>query len=189
MDPEGGYVRGAQIEFFDTVVRHYNGGDTRLERFVPADILSLAPRDDFFQPRSWRVSGGWQRSFVKNGSEPLVAFLDGGAGATWANRGGRALFYALGETGIRLNRELDGGYGIAAGARVGAMVDLTARWRANAYASGFNYFLGENDQPRRIGLEQRFTLGRDSALRFDLERRREAGREFGSGTLSLQLYF
>ena len=32
------------------------------------------------------------------------------------------------------------------------MVDLTARWRANAYASGFNYFLGENDQPRRIGL-------------------------------------
>jgi hypothetical protein len=189
MDPEGGYVRGAQIEFFDTVVRHYNGGDTRLERFVPADILSLAPRDDFFQPRSWRVSGGWQRSFVKNGSEPLVAFLDGGAGATWANRGGHALFYALAETGIRVNRELDGGYGIGAGARVGAMVDLTTRWRANAYASGFSYFLGENDQPRRIGLEQRFTLGRDSALRFDLERRREAGREFGSGTLSLQLYF
>ena len=88
-----------------------------------------------------------------------------------------------------MNRELDGGYGVGAGARVGAMVDLTARWRANAYASGVNYFLGENDRPRRIGLEQRFTLGRDSALRFDLERRREAGREFGSGMLSLQLYF
>ena len=189
MDPEGGYVRGAQIEFFDTVVRHYNGGDTRLERFVPADILSLAPRDDFFQPRSWRVSGGWQRSFVRNGSEPLVAFLDGGAGASWSDRGSRALFYALGEAALRLNRELDGGYGIGAGARVGAMVDLTPRWRANAYASGFNYFLGESDQPRKISLEQRFTLGRDSALRLDLERRREADRQFSSGTLSLQLYF
>ena len=189
MDPEAGYVRGAQIEFFDTAVRHYNDGKTRLERFVPADILSLAPRDDFFQPRSWRVSGGWQRSFVRNGSEPLLAFLDGGAGASWTDRAGHALFYALGEAALRVNRELDGGYGIGAGARVGTMVDLTSRWRANAYASGFNYFLGESDQPRRVGLEQRFTIGRDSALRFDLERRREADRQFNTGTLSLQLYF
>lgn len=189
MDPEAGYVRGAQIEFFDTAVRHYADGHTRLERFVPADILSLAPRDDFFQPRSWRVSGGWQRSFVRNGSEPLVAFLDGGAGASWTDRTNHVLFYALGEAALRMNRELEGGYGIGAGARVGTMVDLTSRWRANAYASGFNYFLGESDQPRRIGLDQRFTLGRDSAIRFDLERRREADRQFNSGMLSLQLYF
>jgi len=189
MDPEPGYARGAQIEFFDTVVRHYNDGATRLERFVPVDILSFAPRDDFFQPRSWRVSGGWERSFVRNGSEPLVGFFGGGGGAAWSDRAGHMLFYALGEANFRLNRELDGGYGIGAGGRVGTMVDLTSRWRVNAYASGLNYFLGESDQPRRIGLEQRFTLGRDSAVRFDLERRREADRHFNSGMLSLQIYF
>jgi hypothetical protein len=189
IDPEPGYARGAQIEFFDTAIRHYDDGGTRLERFVPVDILSLAPRDDFFQPRSWRVSGGWQRSFVRNGSEPLIAFFGGGGGAAWSDRAGHALFYALGEAALRLNRELEGGYGIGAGARVGTMVDLTPRWRANAYAGGLDYFVGESDQPRRIGLEQRFTLGRDCALRFDLERRREAGRQFDSGTLSLQLYF
>ncbi|HZE60268.1 MAG TPA: DUF4105 domain-containing protein [Burkholderiales bacterium] len=189
MDPEAGYVRGAQIEFFDTALRHYADGKTRLERFVPADILSLSPRGDFFQPRSWRVAGGWHRSFVRNGSEPLVAFLDGGAGAAWSDRGGRSLFYALAETALRANRELDGGYGVGAGARVGAMADLAPRWRANAYVAGVNYFVGESDQPRAIGLQQRFTLGRDSALRFDLERRREAGRQFASGMLSLQLYF
>ena len=188
MDPEAGYVRGAQIEFFDTAVRHYNDGHARLERFVPADILSLAPRDDFFQPRSWRISGGWHRSFVRNGSEPLLAFLDGGAGAAWSDRGGHTLFYGLAEAALRVNRELDGGYGVGAGARVGALADFTARWRVNAYASGVNYFLGESDQPRTVGLQQRFTLGRDSALRFDVERRREAGRQFNSGTLSLQLY-
>jgi len=188
MDPEPGYARGAQIEFFDTAIRHYNDGAMRLERFVPVDILSLAPRDDFFQPRSWRVSGGWQRSFVRNGSEPLLAFFGGGGGAASADRTGRALFYALGEAAVRVNRELDGGYGIGAGGRVGAMVDLTPRWRANAYASGLNYFLGESDQPRRIALEQRLTLGRDSALRFDLERLREGDRQFNGGTLSLQLY-
>ena len=192
MDPEAGYVRGAQIDFFDTALRHYNDGRTRLERFVPADIVSLAPRDDFFQPRSWRVSGGWQRSFVRNGSEPLVAFFDGGAGASWAKGGsdrrGGALFYGLAEAALRLNRELDGGYGVGAGARFGALADVTSRWRVNAYASGIDYFLGESDQPRRLGLEQRFTLGRDSALRFDFERRREAGRQFNSGMLSLQIY-
>jgi hypothetical protein len=189
MDPEAGYVRGAQIEFFDTAIRHYAGGPTRLERFVPADILSLAPRDEFFQPRSWRVAGGWQRSFVRNGSEPLMGFLDGGAGAAWSDRGGHALVYALAEGALRVNRELDGGYGVGAGARIGAMADLTPRWRANASLSGINYFLGESDQPRAVGLQQRFTLGRDSALRFDLERRREAGRQFNSASLSLQLYF
>src|SRR5206468_11436433 len=87
MDAEGGYVRGAQIEFFDTVVRHYNGGDTRLERFVPADILSLPPRDDFFSPRSWRGSGGWQRSVVKPGPQTPVSLLDCGSRATWGNPG------------------------------------------------------------------------------------------------------
>jgi len=189
MDAEPGYARGAQIEFFDTAIRHYEDGGTRLERFVPVDILSFAPRDDFFQPRSWRVSGGWQRSFVRNGAEPLVAFFGGGGGGAWSDRAGRALFYALGEANLRLNRELDGGYGIGAGGRVGTIVDLTERWRANAYASGLNYLLGEADQPRRVGLEQRFKIGRDSALRFDLERRREAERHFNSAMLSLQLYF
>jgi hypothetical protein len=189
MDAEAGYVRGAQIEFFDTALRHYQDGKTRVERFVPANILSLAPRDDFFQPRSWRIAGGWQRSFVNNGSEPLVGFLEGGAGAAWSDRAGRTLIYALGEGAIRVNRELDGGYGLGAGARVGTMSDLAPRWRANAYVSGVNYFLGESDQPRAIGLQQRFTVSRDSALRLDFERRREGGRQFNSGTLSLQLYF
>jgi hypothetical protein len=61
--------------------------------------------------------------------------------------------------------------------------------RLHAYASGLNYFLGEADQPRALGLQTRFTVGRDSALRLDLERRREAGRQFNSTSVSLQLYF
>jgi hypothetical protein len=188
IDADAGYVRGAQIEFFDMAFRHYNHGATRVERFVPVDILSLAPRDDFFQPRSWRVSGGWRRAFLKDGSEPLVASLDGGAGAAWSTRG-RALFYALGESALRAHRSLEHGYGVGAGARLGALVDPAPGWRLHAYASGINYFLGESEQPRALGLQQRFAVGRDSALRLDLERRREGGRHFNSASLSLQLYF
>ncbi|HYR35947.1 MAG TPA: DUF4105 domain-containing protein, partial [Burkholderiales bacterium] len=189
IDDDAGYVRGAQIQFFDTAFRHYNDGGTRVERFVPVDILSLAPRDDFFQPRSWRVAGGWRRSFLGDGSEPLVGFLDGGAGAAWSGRGGHSMFYGLAEAAIRAHHNLEHGYGIGAGARLGALVDPAPRWRLNAYATGLNYFLGEADQPRSLGLQSRFTLGRDSALRLDLERRREAGRRFNNASFSLQLYF
>jgi hypothetical protein len=170
-------------------VRRYGAERARLENFIPVDILSLAPRDDFFQPRSWRVAGGWRRSFLRDGAEPLVPGIDGGAGSSWSLAGGRALAYAMAEAGLRAHHSLEHGYGIGAGARLGALVDLGARWRMHAYASGLDYFLGEPDQPRRLGLESRFSLGRNLALRADLGTERQAGRRFGSGSISLMAYF
>jgi hypothetical protein len=189
MDTDAGYVKGAQIQFFDTAFRHYADDGTRLERFIPVDILSLAPRDDFFQPRSWRVAGGWQRRFVQNGKEPLVAGLDGGAGATWESSGHKAMIYALGEAALQVHHELDKGYSVGAGARIGALVDPTPRWRINAYAIGIKQFLGERDTPAGIGVQNRVALGRDVALRVDFARTREADRRFNAGSLSLQVYF
>jgi hypothetical protein len=189
MDTDAGYVKGAQIQFFDTAFRHYGDEGTRLERFIPVDILSLAPRDDFFQPRSWRVSGGWQRKFVQNGKEPLVGGIDGGAGATWESRGHGAMVYALAESALQLHHELDSGYSIGAGARIGTLADPTPRWRVNAYASGIKQFLGERDTPASIGVQNRVALGRDVALRIDFARTREADRRFNAGSLSLQVYF
>jgi hypothetical protein len=188
LDTDAGYVKGAQIQFFDTAFRHYEDGSTRLERFIPVDILSLAPRDDFFQPRSWRVAGGWQRTFVQNGAEPLVAGLEGGAGGTFS-LGRNVMVYGLAEAALHLHHELDGGYSIGAGARIGALVDPAPGWRINAYASGIRQFLGEKDTPASLGVQSRVALGRDTALRIDLARMREAEHRFNAGSISLQLYF
>lgn len=189
LDADAGYVRGAQIEFFDIALRRYDGGGVRLEHFVPVDIFSLAPRDDFFEPRSWRIAGGWRRTFLRDGSEPLVPGVDGGAGATWSSRGGRALVYAMAEGATRIHHSLEHGYAAGAGARIGALADPAPRWRIHAYASGMNHFLGERDTPAAIGVQQRVTLGRDAALRIDLARMREADRRFSAASLSLQVYF
>ena len=186
LDPDEGYVQGAQIEFFKTAVRRYEG-TVRLEQFIPVDILSLSPRDDFFQPLSWRVAGGWKRSFVANGSEPLVPGLDGGAGATWKT--GRLMLYGLGEAALRVHHELEGAYSIGAGARFGVLADPAPRWRVHAYVAGINQFLGERDTPRSLGVQQRVTLGRDTSLRFEFARMREADRRFSAGSISLQVYF
>jgi hypothetical protein len=187
MDPEPGYVRGAQIEFFDTAIRHYEGGAARLEHLTPVDIVSLSPRNDFFQPRSWRIAGGWERAFIADGHEPLVGHVDGGAGGTWGND--RALFYAMGEAALRQHHEFEHGFQLGAGARAGALVDLTPRLRIHAYVNGMNTLAGEHDTPRAATLQARYTLGRDSAMRADFERRREAGREFSSASIALHLYY
>ena len=98
------------------------------------------------------------------------------------------LLYVFLDGSTRLHSRLDDGYALGAGGSAGALYDVSPRWRMHAYARALKYFLGENDTPRSVGLEQRFSLGRDLALRLDLTRNREAGLTFNAGSLSLLLY-
>ena len=188
MDPEEGYARGGQIEFFDSAFRRYESGSIRLESLTPIDIVSLSPRDDFFQSWSWKIAAGWTRARASDGSEPLVASVNGGGGAAWA-MGDHRLFYAFLDGSARVNHHFDEGYALGAGASAGALFDWGPRWRAHAYARGLRYFLGQQDTPWSWGLEQRFTLDRDVALRLDLGRNREMGRTFNAGSASVLFYF
>ncbi len=188
MDADAGYTRGAQIEFFSLALRHLESGVTRVEEFTPVEILSLAPRDDIFKRWSWHVSGGWRRSFLADGSEPLVGGLDIGAGGAWSAAGGRLLSYAMADSSVRLHHRLEDGYAVRAGARAGAYFDVTSRWRVHAYARALGTVVGDHDAPRTAGLENRLTLSRDMALRLDFSRSREHGHLFNAAGLSLLWY-
>jgi len=188
VDPDEGYVRGAQIEFFNLGLRHYENAGSRVERLIPIDIFSLAPRDEFFQPRSWHISAGWQRMVLRDGSEPLVTNVIGGAGGGWS-LGKSTLAYATADAGARIHHDLDKGYGVGAGGRAGVLFDATGAWRIHAYAQGIDYFAGEHDTPYALGVQQRLALGKDIAARFDLTRKRESGRDLNEASLSLMLYF
>jgi hypothetical protein len=187
MDADEGYVRGAQIEFFNFALRGYRDGGVQLESFTPIEILSLSPRDEFFQSWSWSVAAGWRRAFVRDGSRPLATALDAGVGSAWSPGKG-SLLYAFLDSSARASSRLEDGYAVGAGGRMGALIDVSPRWRVHAYARTLRYFLGEEDTPRALGLEQRISLGRDVALRLDLTRNREAGRSFNAGSLSLLIY-
>lgn len=188
IDDDSGYVRGAQIEFFDTRLRHYERLGTRIESFTPISIFSLSPRDEFLQPKSWGISAGWRRVHIDKGDEPLVTTVDGAVGGTWSAPGG-SLVYAMAQASARQHHDLERGYALGVGARVGALVDPLPRFRLHAYAQGLNNFAGERDRPGSVGLQARWTLARDVALRLELSRTREAGQTFGSGLLSLHFYF
>ncbi len=189
LDPTGGYVRGAQIEFFDLRVRHYESSSARVEKFTLVDILSLSPRDDFFHPWSWKIAGGWQRMFAADGSEPLAFGVDGGTGGAWSSAGGSILAYLLLDGSARINGSLDGGYALGVGASLGALFDAGPGWRLHGYARELRYFLGQLDTPWEFGLQQGLSITRDVALRLDLARRRELGRSFNTTTASVLVYF
>ena len=188
VDDDSGYIRGAQIEFFDVRVRRYERSGTRLERFTPIDIFSVAPRDEFLHPRSWGLSAGWRRVLLRGGGEPLATAFDGEVGGAWRLPGeGRA--YAMAQASARAHHGLEHGFALGVGPRVGAFVDPLPRWRIHAYAEGVADVAGERDDPRSLGLQTRWTLARDAALQLDLSRRREAGQRLSSALLSLHLYF
>jgi hypothetical protein len=189
MDPEAGYINGAQVEFFSIALRHLEQpGTTRLEEFTPFQILSLAPRNDFFKPWSWHAAAGWRREFISGGAEPLVASVDGGTGGAWSAASGKLLAYAMVDGAAKQNHRLEDGYSVGAGGRLGAYFDATPRWRVHAYARAMGTIAGDQDTPRAYGLENRLTLGRDLALRLDLSRNREHGRLFSTAGLSLLWY-
>jgi hypothetical protein len=189
MDSDAGYIRGAQIEFFSLGLRHYDFGSTRVENFTPVNILSLTPRDDFFQSMSWKIVAGWQRVRTPDGSEPLAFSLEGGAGGAWSNQSATALWYALFESSARLNQNLSDGYALGAGANAGVLFDFSPRWRLHGYVRGIRYFLGQRDTPHTFGLEQRISLGRDLALRLDFARNRELQWNYNIGSVSILYYF
>jgi hypothetical protein len=192
VDDDAGYIGGAQIEFGQLRARRYEGNDAgsgaRIESFIPIDIFSLSTRDEFFQPKSWRVGVGWQRTFTRNGAEPLAVAADAGFGGAW-RAGSKMRVYATAEGAARAHEDFEQGYTIGLGARLGALIDPAPRWRIHAYAQQLGSVAGERDYPGALVLEQRFSLTRDVALRFDLSHQNEAGRSFNTGTLSLQVYF
>jgi hypothetical protein len=193
MDPEPGYVRGAQIEFFDFAVRDYSAGiGARVEDITPLRIVSVSPRNEFFDPLSWNIDVGWTRRRLANGSEPLVFGVHGGPGLAWNvpdTLRSSTIVYASLEGTAQAGTRLENNYAVGVGPAVGALIDLTGRWRAEPYAQAQWFFAGDTETAWNMGLRQRYTLDREWALRFDISRERQEKQSWNTVLLSLHHYF
>jgi hypothetical protein len=193
MDPESGYVRGAQIEFFDFALRHYGSGEElRFEEFKPVDIVSISPRNDFFKTLSWKIDAGWTRRRIESGAEPLVFEVNGGAGLARnvpdALHSG-PLIYAFLEVTARVDKRIGRGFALGAGPSIGMIADFTPRWRADLHARGQRFFAGDTDTAWAAELRQRYTLNTNNALRLDLSRERQEKQTWNTVLISLHHYF
>jgi hypothetical protein len=189
MDPDEGYVRGAQIQYFDFAVRDYSGAiGARVEEITPVSFISISPRSEFFEALSWKLDVSWARRRLADGTEPLVFGANGGPGLAWTLRG-QTMVYAFLDASLQVDTRLENNYALGAGPRIGALIDLTARWRAEPYARGQWFFAGDTDTPWAVGLRQRYTLEREWALRLDLSRERQEQQAWNTVLLSLHHYF
>jgi uncharacterized protein involved in copper resistance len=99
------------------------------------------------------------------------------------------LVYAFLESTLQADTRLENNYALGLGPRIGALVDLTGRWRAEAYAYEQSFVAGDKDTSWNVGLRQRYTLARDWALRLDVSRERQEKQPWNTVLLSLHRYF
>ncbi len=170
MDPDNGYVEGAQINFFDLRGRYYfNEEKVRLQSFRLIDIFSLATRDKFFQPVSWKVNTGLEQELLADGKEHLIGRLNAGGGVAYASR-------FLGTSYLMLDADLifggalkdDFSFGI--GPSAGVLKRLTPAWKINFIVQATFYDLGDTHDKYKASLAQSYTLSTNNTIDITLSR-------------------
>jgi hypothetical protein len=198
LDPIGGYIPGAQIQFLDAALRVYGDGEVRLHELTLIDILSLAARDDLFHPIGWSfrtqaksilIKHSGHDSGIDNLGENYAWHSDGGVGLAY-DLPASGLLYGLLDVGLDVSPALSDSVAAGPGAEIGTFFDLFGdRWRSQLFAEVLEYALGERHTSARWGTAQRLTLGPQAALRFDLTQSLDFGEYWIEGTLSGQWYF
>lgn len=188
LDPQPGYEEGAQIDFLDFTFRHWNSGTTRLESLVPVSIVSLAPRNRFIKPISWKVRTAFERKQLPDGSEPLLFTVEGGAGLA-QQRNASQRVYAMVEGGLDAHNRLDKHVSLGLGPSLGMLWQVNPGWRLEAGAKVLRYSVGEHQTRHRLQLEQNFVITKDSAIRVNVSQQREYERIWSTAEIAWQYYF
>jgi hypothetical protein len=193
LDPLGGYVRGAQIDFLDVAVRWYpEHGDLDLHALTLVDIVSIAPRDALFRPISWRVRTGLTSRPVPRGGALRDAWfwdVSGGPGLAVA-LGGAGVAYAFAELQADASPYLAPSYAVGAGASAGLLLgDPVDRWRGHLRARALAFALGDPHTALSLSLEQRVRLGHQAAIELTVSGQRDFDRTWLETGLYLRRYF
>ncbi len=189
LDPGGGYTNGAQINFMDISLRHYQGsGSVELEKLSLVDIYSLSPRDDFFKPVSWKINTGIARTRRRDGEHVAVYHTNGGAGLALGNWHS-AVAYAFVEGTLDIGNQLQNNFSLGAGPSVGLFMQPRSAWKLNLFARLQDFAMGDKHSESEVSLAQSVSFGRQHALRLTLSDRRERGAEWHAAALDWHWYF
>jgi hypothetical protein len=189
VDPEGGYTRGAQIDFLDVTLR-YDRDEKRLDlqQLDFIDVMSLSARNRVLKPYSWQANASLVRKRFEKEDTALVGELGAGIGLSYELIG-KTLGYALGKGSVQLSDRFNDHIATGIGPRIGIVNEITKRWRAHFFADTQYIFVGANKPTYELGLSQQINVTEQIALRLNLSHKREFGNSFTTGDLSLYLYF
>lgn len=189
MDPPEGYVDGAQINFFDIRIRGYvDEVSAKLHSFRLLDIVSLAPRDRFFKPVSWKVMVGLDRSVLADDRDHLVFRLNPGGGAAYDSRF-FGLSYIMLESDLQLSGAFGHGWTAGVGSSAGIYRSITAAWNVNLFGKAIFYPLGDTHRTIAGAVRQSVTLGTNSSVELKLEREKTFNQHRTDVVLGVNFYY
>ncbi len=188
LDPEAGYTKGAQINFMSVAGRYYPEENALvLQSLRPVDIVSLAPRDRFFQPISWKVNGGLDRKTFADGSDRLFLRLNTGGGLAW-NVFDLGTIYGFAEAELNASDRFRYMSALGGGVSAGMLGSFVPRWTYHVQGRAIAYGI-ENHQQLSAGLDQQFTLTKNTGIMLRVGWERSFGHDRSEGMGSLVWYF
>ncbi len=189
LDPDDGYVEGAAIDFFDISGRYYGPErSARLQHFYFFDILSLAPRDEFFQPVSWKVVTGFDRKLMRDGRESLIYRINPGGGVTW-KCGPLDFTYLMLESDIDLSNRLKDRFSFGVGPSAGILTTIGGWWKVDLSGRVLYYELGDRHRSASASLNQNFRITTNNSLRLSLSREKTFDRYQSDGNIAWEHYW
>ncbi len=195
LDAMGGFVPGAQIDFLQGALRFYpDDNEVTLQEMTLIEITSLAPRDLFFKPVSWKFRTGYLRRLLPSKvsddlRESGLWRTTGGAGLTW-NPFGNALLYTFADATFDVSGKLDDSVGLGFGASTGIYFgDEGDRWRGHLFGQAMSFVAGDTRTFLAVGFEQRLRLTRNTALEARVAWERDFSQGFLDARLAWSFYF
>lgn len=180
-----GFLQGAQINIGSIKLRAEDNVGLRLYQLDFVDIFSLTPRNDFFDPLSWKIYTGFERQLT-SGKDQLVYHVTGGAGGTWKIIKDHQ-FYALAIARLEINKQLKNTFEPAIGFTSGFLSHFD-HTTAHLQFSGEQF---EDDIYRlRIQYIQNIVLETNHSLKLTAKYQwQEDDTEFSDINLNYQYYF
>lgn len=167
LDPDQGYLRGAQIKFLDTALAYApEQGRLWVKSLHLLDIVSAAPRDRFFKPFSWKVAAGWDTEPMRSGEDSLIFRINTGGGFS-ARTPRDGILYAFAELDLNAGKRLRGKVAAGPGVTLGILEQVTERWKVRLQGQAFAYPLGDERSVLKGTLAQSWRLSRNASLSLD----------------------
>jgi hypothetical protein len=184
-DNEAGFMRGSQINIIGLVLRRRNStGTVFLQSANFADVFSLTPRSQFFNPVSWRVRGGVERVFSDD-KDRLVGHVTGGGGYAWPLLGDGTVYTLLTgrlEANSTFTHKIEPALGTAAGGLFHSPIG-SGRTELNAEKfTGGEYRIN-------LSFTQNLVLSRNNALQLKLKREWHNDKNFNEIGVSYNFFF
>ena len=189
IDPPGGYIDGAQLEFLDMAARYYTSDNNlTLEYLDLVDLISIPSRNRFIKPLSWKASVGLKRFRFADDDRPITGHGNAGVGLSYAVAQAATLFVFAEATGVVSDR-FDETVALGAGPSAGAIVELTDRWRMALFARAQAFFLGSSQLTYDLALEQAIDLTPQSGLRIRVAQNQAFGDPAVTASIGCLVYF